>query len=190
MRVRHADRLWMIGGVVAAVVLSVLSWLLFIGPQRSQTGGLNDQAASTELRLDTLRHQLAKLQQESQDLPELRAAVDSLRQALPVTHQMAEFLRELQSSDGHTGVFVHDVVVGVPTQPAHPTAGVYAVPVTLTADGNAASLEGLLRQLQQVQRRGVLVTGVELKPTEQGGTLAGPVSLTVNVQVFVAPKAA
>src|SRR5205823_8703611 len=87
MRVKHADRLWMIVGVVAAVALSALSWMVFIGPQRSQTGGLHDQAASTELRLDTLRHQLAKLRQENEALPELRSAVDSLRQALPVTHE-------------------------------------------------------------------------------------------------------
>ncbi len=188
MTIRHAHRLWMIGGVAAAVALSVLSWMLFIGPQRSQTGSLNDEAAAAQLRLDTLQHQLAKLQKESEDLPTLRAALDDLRQAVPATADLSEFLRELQASDNRTGVFVHDVIVGVPAQPAHPAAGVYALPVTLTADGTAASLEDLLRQLQQAQRRGVLITSVELTPAEQGGTLKGPVSLTVNIQVFVAPK--
>ncbi len=183
----RADRLWMIGGALGAVALLAIGWFLFIGPKKQQTNSLHDQLDAAQLRRVTLEHQLADLRQQNRDLPRYLAQLARDRQALPTTLNLSDFLRELESAGGSTGVTVSGLLVGAPLQVSAAGKQVYALQVSLTATGTAAKLNQFLDQLQQVQPRAVLISSASSVPEDQSGTLAGSVTLTLSLQVFVAP---
>jgi Tfp pilus assembly protein PilO len=187
MGTRRVDRLWMIGGAAGAAVLLAIGWFFFISPQKGQTSSLNDRAAATQLRLTSLGHKLADLRQQNRDLPRYRAQLARDRQALPTTSDLSNFLRELQTVGDATSVSVSGLLVGTPSQINVATAKVYALPITLNADGPAANLDRFLDQLQRVQPRAVLITSANATPVDQSGSLVGTVALTLSLQVFVAP---
>jgi Tfp pilus assembly protein PilO len=186
MRTGRVDRLWMIGGAVGALVLLAIGWFFFISPQKGQTISLNNRAAETQLRLTSLGHKLADLRQQNRDLPLYRAQLARDRRALPTTSDLSNFLRELQTAGDGTAVSVSGLLVGSPTEINVAATKVYALPITLNAEGTAADLDLFLDQLQRAQPRAVLITSANATPIDQSGSLAGAVSLTLSMQVFVA----
>ena len=183
MRTGHADRLWLIGGALAAVVLVAVGWLLLINPEKRHAAGLNEQADAAQIQLVSLQHRLRDLQQQSEHRAAFQAELDRYRDALPTQAQLAEFLRGLQSGDEARGV-ISGILVGGPLEQTAAGHKVYALPVTVTASGSAGQLDGLLDHLQQVQPRAVLVHDVHLAG-EQGESLSGTATLTIGLQVFV-----
>jgi Tfp pilus assembly protein PilO len=188
MRTGHADRLWLIGGALAAVVLVAVGWLLLISPEKRHATDLNDQADAAHTQLISLQHKLNDLQQQSEHRAAYQAELDRYRDALPTQAQLAEFLRGLQSGDEARGV-ISGILVGSPLQATAAGHQVYALPVTVTAKGSAGQLDGLLDHLQQVQPRAVLVHDVHLAG-DQSGSLSGTATLTLGLQVFVTSNAA
>jgi Tfp pilus assembly protein PilO len=186
MWVARADRLWVIGGALAAALLLAIGWFFLIGPQRAQTAALNDEASAAQLQLTSQLHRLVDLRQQNAKLPEYRAQLAADQQALPTTSGLSDFLRQLQASGDRTAVSVSGVAVGAPLEVNAADRSVYALPVTLTATGTIADLSGFLDQLQRVQPRALLIDNVAAAPGEHSLTLAGAVSLTFGVRVFVA----
>jgi Tfp pilus assembly protein PilO len=186
MRSARADRVWVIGGALGAVLLLAIGWIFFIGPQRAQTGELNDQAAAAQLMLTAQRHRLVELRQQNTQLPQFRAQLALDQQALPGTSGLSDFLRQLQVGGDRTGVTVSGVVVAGPQEVTAAERRLYALPVTLTATGAVAGLIDFLDQLQRVLPRAVLIDSVTAGPAEHAATLAGGVTVTLGVRVFVA----
>jgi Tfp pilus assembly protein PilO len=189
MRTGHlgrTGRIWPIGGVLGAAALLAIGWFFFIGPQNDQTGRLQDQADAARLRLSSLQHRLAELRLQNGDLPRYRAQLALDRQALPQTSGLPDFLRELHAAADGRGVAVSGLVVGTAGTVAGSATPVYALPVTLTAVGTTATLNPFLDQLQRVQPRAVLVNTVNTV-TNTTAAQAGTVTLTLTMQVFVAP---
>jgi Tfp pilus assembly protein PilO len=182
----RADRLWVGGGAVGAILLLAVGWFFFIGPQRAQTGKLNDEAGTAQLRLTALQRRLVDLRQQNTRLPEFRAELARDREALPMTSGLSGYLRQLQTGASRTGVVVSGVVVGSPLSASASGREVYALPVTLTATGAMADLGRFLDQLQQVLPRAALIDAVTAAPEEHSVTLAGSVTVTVGLRVFVA----
>lgn len=182
----RTDRLWVGGGAVGAVVLLAVGWFFFIGPQRAQTAKLNDEYSTSQLRLTALQHRLVDLRQQNVQLPEFRAELARDREALPMTSGLSAYLRQLQTGASRTGVVLSGVVVGAPLSTSADGRKVYALPVALTATGAMADLGRFLDQLQQVLPRAALLDTVTAAPLEHSVTLAGSVTLTLGVRVFVA----
>jgi Tfp pilus assembly protein PilO len=186
MRAVRADRLWMIGGALGAVLLLAIGWFFLISPQRAQTSKLTDEAGTAQVQLTSLRHRLAELRQQNTRLPEYRAQLATDQQALPTTSGLSDFVRQLQLGGERTEVAISGVVVGALAQVPAGDQQVYALPLTLTATGSTAGLGDFLDQLQRVLPRAVLLDSTVAAPAEHAVTLAGPVTLTVGLQVFVA----
>jgi Tfp pilus assembly protein PilO len=182
----RADRLWICGGAIGAVVLLAVGWFFFIAPQRAQTGRLNDQASSAQLRLASLQHRLVDLRQQNSRLPQFRTQLARDREALPTASGLSGYLRQLQTGASRTGVVVSGVVVGSPLSASASGRQVYALPLTLTATGALADLGRFLDQVQQVLPRAALVDSVTAAPEEHSVTLADSVTVTLGVRVFVA----
>jgi Tfp pilus assembly protein PilO len=187
MRTGLANRLWMAGGVLGAVLLLAIGWAFFIGPQRSQTRSLQNDTVATDLRVSALRHKLVELRLQNEQLPQFRTQLARYRQALPVTSSLSDLLREMQVAGDSTGVAVSGFIVGASSEVTGVATPIYAVPVSLTATGTAAQLNRFLDQLQQIQPRALLISSANAVPADEGGSLAGPVTLTFAVQAFVAP---
>jgi Tfp pilus assembly protein PilO len=184
----HGHRLWAIGGALAAAVLVAVGWFLFISPQNSQTTDLRARTAAAQQRITSLNHRLGELRQQNTDLARYQAELARDREALPKESALSNFLRELQDAGDSAGISVSGLVVGVPVPATEGGGAVFALPVSVTALGTEAKLNGFLDQLQQVQPRAVLITSANAIPNEGSGSLAGTVSLTLTMQVFTAPE--
>jgi type IV pilus assembly protein PilO len=176
----RTDRLWIIGGALAAVVLVALGWFLLIVPTNAQALAFEDQTAVTEQQLDTLERRLRQLQTDQAKLPQFRAELARNQEALPSDSGVPPFLRQLESAGNAVGARVTNVSVGVPAAVPGGGDGVYALPITVTTDGSPGQLSPFLDQLQQVQPRAVLIETANLT----AGSGAG-MSLTLTMKVFV-----
>lgn len=160
---RHADRLWMAGGALAAAVLLALGWLVMISPERATAAELRVQTEATEISLIKLRHRLAELQEQNGRLGEYQAQLDAHQLALPASTAVPELLRQLQRNGSRADVTVSGVSVGTPV-PAKGT--VTALPISLTVTGTATNVEKFVVELQDVGPRAVLINTAAL--TEEG----------------------
>jgi type IV pilus assembly protein PilO len=184
LRTAHADRVWVLGGIIAAALLTVLGWLFLISPQNAETDTLNQQAAVQRQRVDSLRHRLTELRQQNTKLASYEAKLAADRKALPRTPEFADLLREIQAAGAATNVEVNGLTAGTPTPTVAGAAKAYAVPMTLTAVGAGLDLERLLNQLQQLQPRAVLISAVNATTEGAAGSLAGTSSMNITLQVF------
>jgi Tfp pilus assembly protein PilN len=187
MRGTHPDRVWLVGGALSAVLLVMIGWFVVIGPQKAHTNTLNELIRTKQAQLPALQHRLHELAQENRELPRYRAELERNRQALPGTSALADLLRELQVAGENAGASVSGLVVGSFAQVPAGNVQIFALPVTLTAAGSPVALERFLDQLQRVQPRAVLISTANL--TTSAGGAAAAYTLTLTLQIFVAPPA-
>jgi Tfp pilus assembly protein PilO len=110
---RHADKIWTAGGVLGAAVLLALGWFFFIGPQYAEAASLDEQVVQAQLRLTTQQKKLAELRQQNEDLPQYRAQLERLRQALPPASASSDFLRGLQAAGERASVTVSGLLTEI-----------------------------------------------------------------------------
>ncbi|GAA3125357.1 hypothetical protein GCM10010466_15300 [Planomonospora alba] len=181
------DRLWIIGGLLAAALLLAAGWFLLVSPEMDGADRLRGEAETSEVQMATLRSKLADLRRENDDLPRYRAGLETARQALPTTADSERFLRQLQRAGEAAGAFVQGVNVGDPVQIEVSGTAMHSLPVAVTVTGGAAELEAFLEELQEEQPRAVLVTSLTAEAGD-GGTFADGLSAVVNLKIFVAPQ--
>jgi Tfp pilus assembly protein PilO len=193
MGARNTARVWMIAGAAAIVLLIVAGWFLLISPKFTKADDVRTQIDDTDTQLIGLRKKIAGLEAQKARLSTYKAALQANQQALPSTPAVPDFLRQLQDAGSATRVKVNGVSVAPPAQVTG-VAGVWQLPITLTAQGDPNNLGAFLNQLQAVQPRAVLVQTANL--TQSAGTGAsdasgysGKASLNLSLFAFVAPPA-
>jgi len=171
------DRLWLLGGVFAIIVIIAVTYLLAIKPVYDDRALKQSQVDDAELSLVSLKHQLAGLQAESKKLETYTAQLKEKQLALPASYDVPNFLRQLQASGLSVSVDVTGIGVGAP-EVLTGSATVVDVPITLTATGTPANLSKFLNRLQQVQTRAVLLLSINVGEVDKGGNVAA--TMTVN----------
>jgi hypothetical protein len=212
MHIATRDRIWILGGVIAALLITAFAWFFVISSQKDQTNSLTSQTELSQTQGLKLRSELSQLKADNVNLPKYQAALATAQLALPSDSGIPDFLRQLQSVGAATGISITNVAVATPTTlagatsaaatadsdssgtttpktstttPTAKAAAVYSVNITLIASGTTEQLNAFIKQLQQVQPRAVLVTSV----TEAPGS-TGQLALTISMQAFVAPSTA
>lgn len=211
------EKLWLTIGGIAALLLLLIGWFFFIGPQRSKTSDVQSQISAAQLQYSTLQSRLAALRAQSSDIGKYKAELQAARQALPSTDGVPDFLRTLQALGNATMTEVSTVTVGAPAAvvpvapttaaptdtsstpapsptdsataaPTTPSSGIYSMPITAQVTGSVNALGKFLEQLQSVQPRAVLITQI----TESAGSASGGkgTSLQLSMQAFVDPTGA
>ncbi|GGK57178.1 hypothetical protein Ppa06_15380 [Planomonospora parontospora subsp. parontospora] len=186
----RTDRLWIIGGVLAAAVLLVAGWFLLISPEKAEADRLHGDAETAQTQVATLRSRLADLERENADLPRYRSELTEARKALPATADSEKFLEQLQQAGEAAGVFLQGVNVGDPAKLEGTDAVMHHLSVAVTVTGGAAETEEFLDQIQRVRPRAVLVESVTLGGADDEdteGAEGGALNTVVNLQIFVAP---
>ena len=183
MGARYADRLWMFAGAAVIVVLTVIGYFFVIGPKYAEADDVRAQAETTETQMVVLRKRIAELEKQKTNLAKYRAALKSNQQALPSDPGLPDFLRQLQSSGDDVGVDVSGVTVSAAEQ-VDGSSTIWALPITLTATGDADDLGDFLDELQSTQPRAVLVESANLTSSGDAGT-----SISLSLKAFVAPPA-
>ena len=184
----RVDHLWIVGGAGAASLLIALGWFLLIGPTKDDTTAMREQTDVSEVELITLRSALKKLNAEKAKLSQYQAELKKNREALPSDGGVAAFLRQLEAAGNAVGANVSNMSVGSPSTVTGKDMTVYALPITVTADGTAGQLSPFLDQLQQTQPRAVLIETANLTSGADPATTEA-MNLTLTMKVFVAPSA-
>ena len=186
MRARHADRLWMAAGIVVVALLSVVTYFLVVKPQFDEATALSEQTTTAELQAADLRKRIVKLAADKSKLSALKTALAARQDALPADSGVPAFLRQLQASGSKVGVDVSGLTVGDPS-PEKTVAGVWSLPIQLTAKGTAAGLGAFLNQLQGAgQKRAVLIEAANLSSDGADAT-GGAQEMSLSLKAFVAP---
>ena len=183
----RSDRLWLLGGVLTAVVLFAFGWFFFINPKFQEAGELQARTEDANTQLAVLRGRLAELREQHAQLPRYTAELTANRDALPETDSVASLLRQLQTAGELAGVSVSGVSVGAGTEvDVEGPLKVYALPISLTVTGPPGKINPFLDQLQKVQPRAVLISTVNMTATTT--SQAGPrANVTISLQAFYAP---
>jgi Tfp pilus assembly protein PilO len=207
----QSERAWFGVGLVVALVVTVIGYFFFIGPQRSTTSDVDGQVNAAQSQNDSLQVRINALDAQNRKLSTYRAALKRAQLALPTTSDLPNFLRTLQSIGNATLVDVTTLAVGdptvvggdsttgsststpdstatsaAPTTPSGPQ--IFALPITAQVTGSIKALTNFLGQLQSVQPRAVLVGSITLG-SDTGASSATP-TLDVALQAFVAPGSA
>jgi Tfp pilus assembly protein PilO len=189
MGARYADRLWMFAGAAVIVVLTVVGYFFVIGPKYAEADDVRAQADTIETQMVVLRKRIAELEKQKNSLAKYRAALKANQQALPSDPGLPDFLRQLQSSGDDVGVDVSGVTVSAPER-IDGSGAVWALPITLTATGDADGLGDFLDQLQSTQPRAVLVESANLTSSTGDEAASGSdTSISLSLKAFVAPPA-
>ncbi len=127
---------------VALVLVTALAWFLVVGPKQSRGGELDAEIADYETKIV-----VAQAPRPEVTVVEIQAAdIFRLAKAMPDNEDMAGVLLELNSVATSAGIKF------VAIQPGPPVArnGYYAVPVTLTLEGNYYDLTDFLFRLRNL----------------------------------------
>jgi Tfp pilus assembly protein PilO len=133
------ERLWLVGGVLAAVVVTLIGYFLLISPERADTQTVEDQVATAQQQATTLQTRIDQLTAQNKDLAKYRANVAQLRRALPSTSGLPDFLRTLQGLGNATRADVTSLTVGPPTDASTLPGGAPAAASTSPSNGAASS---------------------------------------------------
>ena len=184
MSAARVARLWVVGGVLLALVLTAATYLLVISPARSDVASTQTQVDDATLQQTLLRHRLRDLESAAKDTGALRSRVAAVEGSLPSAVDTQGLLRRVQTVATATGSGVENVTIGAATASA--VEGVWALPVAISLTGTADALVEVLAQLQSDQSRLVTVAGSSLKQVEGGGYR---LSLTATVYASSPPAA-
>lgn len=185
-KMRGADRLWAAAGAVVALALTALTYLFLISPQYAETDGLQDQVDQVNVDIARLQTRLIQQRKDNEKLDEYKAGLDARRQALPTATALSDFLRQMQAAGERTGVSVTTVNAGAAGTTHAAGASIKVLPVTLTVAGGVDGQIAFLDQLQQAVPRAVLIIGANLVPGDNSISLAGSVTMSLSVQIFMA----
>ncbi|MGO4592878.1 hypothetical protein AB4Z18_03555 [Leifsonia sp. 2TAF2] len=133
-------RLWIIGSVLAMVVVAAIGWVLGIQPQLDQSAAADAQTAQVNTTNAANQAVLTKLKQESAELPALKEQLAALGTSVPAVAQTPAFADELTAFAAANGVtitgwqmtdaqrFVPPVAPAAPAPPATAAGGSTSTP--------------------------------------------------------------
>lgn len=198
MKMHQNEKLWIVGGVAAGLVLVAGAWFGAISPELSHVSSLHSQQSDADSQNQILIHRTNKLRSDSEQLPTIVKQLQTDLGRLPVTADLAGYTKQLNQQAGVSGVSVSAINIGDPaamnadgtaSQATIPIAAghVFGFPVTLTTTGGYAAQLALLNQIQRSGPRAALVHSVKF--VTAGGAKAVDTSSTMTAQltIFVTP---
>ena len=111
---------WRIGGVLAAILLLVVTWFVVISPGFQQASALETETVSQQDASQQLRSRISLLKKQSAELPAQEAKLASIQQRMPATAALPTLLRNLTDVAASAHVTVSAVTPGRPTAIAQP----------------------------------------------------------------------
>ncbi len=183
MEARRADRIWLIGGIMAIIILVTAAWLLAISPKFAEADTVQTEADDTSIQLTRLKKDVATLKEQNAKKATYQAQLDKLVTNLPETYGMPAFLRSLQDSGQAVDVEVTSLSVGGAVASAKvPSAA--ELPLSLVATGSIANISKFLVRLQQTQSRAVVLSTVSLSKGGSDGSAPDDVTANLTLTAF------
>jgi hypothetical protein len=178
---RERDRLLLIGGVVAAVL--VVTWMFWVSPERKSAATAKAAVGAAQTALDTAQSQVATAEASKARYAAAYSAMVSIGKAVPASADVPALIYQLDSATNSHDVVFNSITPGgsstsssgSPASSSTVSSGFTALPFTFNFSGTFFDLYHLLGKLNSfaIQRKnGTLnVTGRLLTIT--GASLSG-----------------
>jgi Tfp pilus assembly protein PilO len=192
------EKLWIGGGIVAAVAVTGAVWLFAVNPELSDTHNIRSQTSDTRAQNAALEANVTKLQAAYAHIGKLRAALKEADDALPSSLALSEFTQQISTQARQNHVSVTTLTAGVPgaveppsttgtttgATPSEstssttasaagtvPTTGLYSIPISVAVSGKQDAMIDFVRSVQHDGPRAALVSAATLASTP--GTTSG-----------------
>lgn len=211
-------KLWMGGGVLGAILLFLLGYLLLIGPTRQNAADLRLQAQDLDAQNQALAARLTQVKEQAPEVPEQLEKIADIRARIPADLDIGPLISELQVLAAQAGIFltainpetpfylesvtaeqraegqaVEDITIdedaGVPATSLVATGQTVVIPLTIQGTGSYAQIRAFLNEVEDTQR-GVLVKQTQI--SREGGedpNATDVLAFSLNSEVFSAPGA-
>ena len=190
MTKRISGRVALILICVGAIVVLLLGWMTFVGPERSKASDLSVKVSNTQTQVSDAQRLLAGSTGKKS-----LAALRHLQTAMPAQAQMSQILRQFSGIAKTAQVELDGVTPQAPVVGA--AAGEESVPMTVAATGHYFGIQRFLRLLRasadvhsgRLVGNGRLYTvdNVQFASADKGGVVS--VTMTINGFTYTAPPA-
>ena len=190
MTKRISGRVALILICVGSIVVLMLGWMTFVGPERSKASDLSVKVSDTQAQVSDAQQLLAGSTGKKS-----LAALHQLQAAMPAQAKMSEILRQLSAVAKTTQVELDGVTPQAPVVGA--SAGEESVPMTVMATGHYFGIQRFLRLLRasadlhngRLVGNGRLYTvdNIQFSGAPKGGVVSA--TMTINGFIYTAPPA-
>jgi type IV pilus assembly protein PilO len=178
-------------GVLAALLLTVLWWVLLMSPRRDEIAAVEQQVLDIQAQQTTVQQQIVALQEVRATAPEIEADLVAVETVLPSSAALPSAIRQLAQAADDSGVTLTAVVPGRPVAAAtaDPASGLAEITIAVTLEGSYYQLVDFLRRVEDptITPRAILWDnmGVTIPPDPGYPTLA--VTLTGRAFAVLPP---
>ena len=161
----NKNRTWVIGAVLAIVLIIGGGWLVGVQPQMSAIADANQKLATVQLQNTRSQALLVKLRKDYEGIDKLKRQLNNLRIAVPSSAEIPTFVTELNSLASSLQIIVKSISVSdaKPYSPAVATSGsaqsattnskitpanFILIPVQLSVSGPYAKVLDFVHQVQ------------------------------------------
>lgn len=89
-------RVWLIGGVIGALLLAILGWTLVINPRMEAVAQTKEETIELDDQALIIAAQARRLQEQAEDLPAQIAALKRIQKRIPASVDVPALLRDIQ----------------------------------------------------------------------------------------------
>lgn len=109
-----STRGWLVVGIVGAVLIVLLGYLVLIAPQRSKASSIGMEAAEARGTTQGLQAKVVALKKQSDELPAKQAELRALSERLPDDAGVAQIIRQITSVAAESGVTLNEFTPSAP----------------------------------------------------------------------------
>ena len=137
--------------IVGALVVCALFYFFAIRSRQSELGEVRAQVEDEENRTQQLQTELERLQQLQENAPRLEARLAEIREMVPETNEVPNFIFQVQQAASQAGVRFVQITPQLPKPPPE-GAQLAEVPSTVSAKGSYFSMQDFVRRLYDLDR--------------------------------------
>jgi type IV pilus assembly protein PilO len=169
--------------VVAAVVVSVAFYFLFIRPRQGELDEVRAQVESEEAKTVELQATLQRLQGLQENAAKFEARLAEIRELIPQDDQVANFIFQVQDEANRAGVGFVEITPELPKSPPE-GAQVAEVRILIGAEGGYFALQDFLRRLYDLDRA-LRVDNLSIIAGDEGASSTEePPALLATARIF------
>ena len=187
----NKNRMWVIGAILAMVVIIAGGWLIGVAPQLAATASANSDRANVLASNSTNEVLLAKLKRDYQNIDALKNQVSTLQQSVPIAADVSSFVTELNSLANARQVTLKTITVSdaKPYTPASPagssskspqtnpkitSSNFVVIPIQITVNGDYGKVLDFVNDVQLGRRLFLVSTLSRMGATNSSGSKGIP----------------
>ena len=175
------DRILLILGSLAIVLLIIGFYFLLLGPLLSRLDEADHQREQREAHLAQLQQEVADLEEVRRNSPEIERQLLELSKRIPTQPEIPTLTVQIEEITRDSGVTQISLIPGTPAPP--PGGGDYSVqPITMAFEGTYEELQEFLRLTRSLARL-MTVNDITYEVLEEGTTAQPEIEKRLRVKI-------